>query len=386
MAIASSAGGEELSVHGIPLKIAYFVHDLNDAAVARRVTLFSAGGAAVELAGFFRRDCISDLAGRPAVSLGRSGDGQFGRRLALLVRNLVARSKALHVAQRADAIVARNLEMLALASRLRRKGQPLIYECLDIHRLMLRDDRLGAILRRAERALLDQCDLLLTSSPAYLSHYFEAKQGWSGPSVLVENKILDLEQDRAPPTGLPPGPPWRIGWFGMLRDAKSLAMLKRLVQQSDGTVQVLLAGRPVERELPDLEREISETPGFEFAGSYTSRDLHSLYGQVHFAWCVDFFEEGANANWSMANRQYESVAHGAVPIGQSQVETGRWLESLGIGVRLRSLPDDLSRFLATLQPEQYLQLRRAVRAVPEGRVKSDRAECRAIVERIALLV
>ena len=75
------------------------------------------------------------------------------------------------------------------------------------------------MLRACERWLLARVDLLLVSSPAFLTHYFEARQCYSGPSLLVENKVVEFERTKLPahrPTA-PPGPPWRIGWFGILR-------------------------------------------------------------------------------------------------------------------------------------------------------------------------
>jgi hypothetical protein len=325
------------------------------------------------------------IAGVGAVPLGQTEDGRFGQRLVVLGRNAVNPRAAKAITEKADVIVARNLEMLALGARIRRREQPLVYECLDIHRLMLRHDLVGRAFRKAERWLLRRVNLLITSSPAYLTRHFEEGQGWAGPSILAENKILDLEACFPTPVASPPGPPWRIGWFGMLRDPKSLAILKELVERSEGRVELLLAGRPARREFPQLEQELVGLQGVSFVGPYLTDDLHRLYGDVHFAWCVDFFEEGANANWSMANRQYESLAHGAVPIGQATVETGRWLQRLGVGVRLGVFPNDLFAFFERLRPDEYRKLQQAVLAVPATAVRTSRNECGEIVRAMAKL-
>ena len=345
--------------------------------------MLQCGGAAVQLGGFFRRDPVAEVEGAPAMSMLQTRDGAFGQRIAAVARSLLDPRQARSVAAAADVVVARNLEMLAIAARVRRGSQPLVYECLDIHRLMLRKGSLGGGFRRAERLLLRKVDLLLTSSPAYLQAHFRDVQRWRGPSAIVENKVLEIDGLLPAPAVPPAGPPWRIGWFGMIRDRKSFALLKQLVSRLEGRVELVLAGRPVERELPSFEQELADTTGFRFVGAYAPEDLHELYGQVHFAWCIDLFEEDANANWSMANRQYESVAHGAVPIGEARVETGRWLKELRIGVRLTDIGSELERFFRLLTVAQYEQLRAAVLDVPKSRVATDNAECRALVATLA---
>ncbi|MDO8323579.1 MAG: glycosyl transferase family 1, partial [Phenylobacterium sp.] len=63
------------------MKLAYFVHDLNDPAVARRVRMLRAGGAEPVVLGFYRGDAPPDMiAGAEAVDLGRTYDGRLGHR------------------------------------------------------------------------------------------------------------------------------------------------------------------------------------------------------------------------------------------------------------------------------------------------------------------
>ncbi|TIS70411.1 MAG: glycosyltransferase family 4 protein, partial [Mesorhizobium sp.] len=95
---------------------------------------------------------------------------------------------------RPDLILARNLEMLALASRARRAfgaGVPIVYECLDIHRLVLRNDLIGKTLRGAERHLARDVKLLVTSSPAFVANYFKPFGQIAAPVELIENKYFD---------------------------------------------------------------------------------------------------------------------------------------------------------------------------------------------------
>ncbi|TIP62467.1 MAG: glycosyl transferase family 1, partial [Mesorhizobium sp.] len=72
--------------------------------------------------------------------LGATRDGRFAQRLAAVTKAAVSIASKLGSMPRPDLIIARNLEMLALARRARSAFQatvPIVYECLDIHRLML---------------------------------------------------------------------------------------------------------------------------------------------------------------------------------------------------------------------------------------------------------
>lgn len=347
-----------------PLRIAYFVHDLNDPAVERRIAGLSAGGAEVAVAGFFRRQGVRQVSGAEALALHRSHNGRLLMRAMLVLRRLIIPGKLRHHANDAQVLVARTLEMLVLAAHHRQGRQTLIYECLDIHRVMLRPDPVGRAMRALERTLLRRCALVVTSSPAFVRHYFRELQNYRGEVLLVENKVAGTG---SLPARTSSGPPWRIGWFGMLRCSKSLAMLSEIVERSKGMVEVVIAGIPSHNELHDFERIVRNTPGLNYVGPYARDDLPRLYGSVHFAWCIDYFEEGANSEWLLPNRLYESLAYGAVPIALAGVECGRWLEREGLGLRVGH-GSEAGPALDLLAPEDYSGLQRAVRDFPRGRV------------------
>jgi succinoglycan biosynthesis protein ExoL len=365
-------------------RIAYFVHDVNDAAVARRIAALSAAGARVALAGFRRRnECPASVNGAPVTDLGLTADARLAQRALAVGRHLALPRRAGAFAQGADVIVARNLETLAIAARVRKPGQRLVYECLDIHRVMLGKGRPSRIMRGIERSLLGGCDLLLTSSPAFVDHYFGPMQHWHGPTLISENKALFIDEVLAPVPASPPGPPWKIGWFGMLRCRKSLAMLSEIVRRSDGRIEVTLAGRPAYTEFEDFDRDVAATPGLRYIGPYTHADLAALYGGIHFSWTVDFFEEGLNSSWLLPNRLYEGVAYGAVPIALDSVEIANWLRREGVGVLFDDLASEVPAFLDMLDSEGWRRLQDAVLRVPPAHVRADRAEVEALARTIA---
>lgn len=358
--------------------IAYLVHDLGDAAVARRVEAFQSGGAEVALAGFYRRAAPASVARAPAMALGRSQDARLARRALLVMRTLLAPGRLRALVRKADLVVARNLEMLVIAALLARREQILVYECLDIHRMMLSPGFLGRVLRQIERALLARTARVIVSSPAFERDYFRKVQRWRGPVDLVENKVSALPE----PVDVAAGEgPWVIGWFGMLRCRRSLAILSALAARADGRVRVLVAGLPSPDVFPDLPAEVARSTGVEFVGPYRPQDLPRLYGRVHFAWCIDYFEEGLNSRWLLPNRLYESLAHGVVPVALADVETGRWLEAAGVGLRLPE-GEALGRVLQGLTPEEYSSLSEAARALPRDKIAFSPADHRSLVRQL----
>jgi hypothetical protein len=373
------------------MKIAYFVHDLTDPAVARRVRMLKAGGAEPVVLGFRREDrAPADVAGAPAVDLGRTYDGRLGHRAKATALTALRARRFRREIEGAEVIVARTLEMLAVAGAARRacgSRARLVYECLDIHRLMLGDGAKSRAMRAVERALMRQADLLIVSSPAFLSAYFEPRQGvgreLSIPTLLVENKVLELDGEGPPaPPGPPPGPPWRIGWFGAIRCRKSLDMLAALAARRPDLVEVRIHGRPAYAEFDDFNGQVVAAPGVSFGGAYTPADLPALYGGVHFCWAIDYMEEGLNSSWLLPNRLYESGRYGAPAIALRDVQTGRRLAELGVGLRIGD-PSELEARLDALTPEAYEGLRRDLAAVPRDRFSAGPDDCRGLVDALA---
>jgi succinoglycan biosynthesis protein ExoL len=360
------------------MHVLYLTHDLNDAATWRRIAMLRLGGARVTLAGFHRGSVREKDGETPVVALGATRNGRFASRAIAVARARLSLGR-LRAIEPPDVILARNLETLALAPRLRRMfpgARATAYECLDIHRLLLGDGLVSRTLRGIERWLLRRTDLILTSSPAFVRHYFLGPQGTGTPIRIVENKCLP-----GPAAAGEPGRQVTIGWFGVLRCRQSLAVLDALTRAFPGAYRVVMRGRPALDAMPDFLNVVEANPDLVFHGAYAPEDLPAIYGEVHFAWAIDRYEAGANSEWLLPNRLYEGCRHGAVPIALAGTETARFLLARSLGLSLdEASPKALGQALARLTLEDIAGLRAAVRAAPVSLWETSAGECAELVE------
>lgn len=369
-----------------PLRLLYLVHDLADAAVAKRITMLQDGGAQVTVAGFRRSEAApATLAGVPVIDLGRTYNGGFAQRIMAVFAILLKIRRFRQLFAENDMIIARNLEMLAIGVRGRAITSPkpvLVYESLDIHRLLLNQGPVGKILRWLEGWLSRRASALLTSSPAFVEHYFTPLSHVRLPVRLVENKVYNGENAapllRLDRTG---GPPWRIGWFGAIRCRKSLDLLSALAERANGQVEVIIRGKPSYDQFEDFDRQTKQNPHLRFLGPYKNPDdLEQIYADVHFTWAIDMFEEGQNSSWLLPNRIYEGGRHGAVPLALENVETGRFLQRLQTGATFKKLTAEaLANFFAALTSLEYQRLSENAMCVPASAWTFTKQDCAELV-------
>ncbi len=364
------------------MKIGYLAHNLNDPSIERRCIMLERGGAQLVLAGFCRDEALAPaIASRDAHVIGRTRDAALFARIGATMQARFADAALRRLFDGCDVVMARNLEQLAIAEGLV-GDRPLIYECLDIHRLLTGSGLAAHIVRLLEGRLLRRVDLLLTSSPAFITRHFDDRP-LDAPVRLVENKVLIGEGER-PPARVPktPATPMTIGWFGMLRCRRTFAFLSQLVAASKGRIEVLVAGKPSSAELPDFEARIAALPGMRFVGPYRYADLPRLYAQCHLAWTIDWFEEGLNSAWLLPNRLYEALAHGVVPVALADIEVGRWLSRHDAGLRV-DRPQAARERLLAMESAELRDLQARVLQIDASDILADTPDCRDLVAAIA---
>ena len=340
----------------------------------------------VIVAGFRRTsERPKDVEGCETIDLGETRDGEFLARIGSVASVALRLKRLQNIVRGCQVVLARNLEMLFLAAKARRRYAPsaaLVFECLDIHRLLLRNSFSSRLLRSIETRLVRDVDLILTSSPRFVSEYFKPRN-FNRPIKILENKVLlsDYGIGRVSQPPQPAGPPWKLGWFGMIRCRRSLEILKSVACDADGSLQVRIAGRPSPKEFPDFESLIAGSPHVTYTGPYRFDQLPALYGDVHFSWAVDFFEHGLNSSWLLPNRVYEGSVFGSVPIAVEGVETARWLAEKQIGVILNGSPEtSLRNFFRTLTDRQYREFAGALQDVPPTELVETKESCYQLLE------
>ena len=288
-----------------------------------------------------------------------------------------------------DVIVARNLDMLAIAVAARailRPAPPLIYECLDIHGLMTGPGLKGRMARAIERCLLARCSALIVSSPAFVQRYFEPMQGWSGPVAVLENKLWLGPDPVARPTpdsvtSRAASTPLVLGWVGALRCARSLAILAETAQRLGDRIEVRMHGIVHRHALPEFDATLAAHPNLRYLGPYTYPDgLADIYTGCDLVWSQDLWQWGTNSTWLLPNRIYEAGYHGCPSVAVADTETGRRVAD-GLGWTIASpAADDLCALLTRLDAAQIAAQRRDLLTRPETQFRQSCAEIRAAIE------
>ncbi|MEO9971485.1 MAG: glycosyl transferase [Hyphomonadaceae bacterium] len=371
-------------------KIAFFGHDAADAAIRRRIRSFTDDG--IEVTGFMMRRGEAAPTEWTNIDLGQTRDGAFTQRAQMVFKG--AKTAATHgtaALYAADLFYARNLDMLAsafLAKRRLKLKTPVVYECLDVHRMMVGSGPVARVLRFIERQLLKRCAGLVVSSPGFLKNYFEVHHKGLYQSYLVENRLVS-GADYGPRPALSPVPtdrPLRVGWFGILRCSRSLGLLASLAETLGDSVEVHLHGKVATTEITDFDETVAKHPNMFFSGAYKSpEDLTRIYQDADIIWAGDFMEAGYNSVWLLPNRIYEGGYYTTPAIAPKGTQTGHWIDAAKCGFTLAEpLTDTLPELVRHLQGnrQEIGKRREILLELPEETFIQPHGEMGSIIKRV----
>jgi succinoglycan biosynthesis protein ExoL len=366
-------------------RIAFFAHDAADAAVRRRIQGFADDG--LDVVGFTMRRRDDVKTEWRNIDLGRTFDGAYVQRIKSIFRGAKLAAAERETLATADVIYARNLDMLAtafLAKRYTKLKTPVIYEALDVHRLLTRKDPIGFVFRRIEGALLKRTKRLVVSSPGFLENHFEKRHRGRYTASLIENRLAaGADYGERPGADLPPMEPLRIGWIGILRCKRSIGLLTELARTFGPAIRIELHGAPALTEIPDFHERIQDLANVTYHGRYRSpEDLARIYADLHVVWAGDFMEAGYNSSWLLPNRLYEGGYFGVPSIAPSGTQTAKWIEARGAGFTVsedlaRNLPDLVRALIA--QPGDIRTRRERLLALPHDTFVARRGELAGLI-------
>jgi len=154
-------------------------------------------------------------------------------------------------------------------------------------------------------------------------------------------------------------------------------MLDEMTRRANGALIVILRGRPALDQMPNFHEVVAASPWMSFGGSYAADDLPSMYADVHFAWAVDYFDEGKNSDWLLPNRLYEAGAYGVPVIVRAGTEAARWALQKKLGI---ALDWTTARPAVQLNAAQYREICQALAAGPDNSHCHSPETCRIFVD------
>ncbi|MFD2740011.1 glycosyltransferase [Sulfitobacter aestuarii] len=314
-------------------------------------------------------------------------------RIWVIAKSIVKVARHRHLLKDTDVIVARSLDMLSIGAVAcwLAPGRPrLIYECLDIHDMMVGNGLKNRIFRWAERRLLDRSDALIVSAPAFIENYFEPMQNWQGETTLIENKLWVDD-----PAGLPrPLPasvqqraeiseeaPLICGWVGTLRCAQSLALLSAAAAALGPRIRIVMHGVVHAHALPDFDEVVARHDNMHFEGPYEyPGGLEAIYRDCDVVWSQDLWQFGTNSTWLLPNRIYEASYFGCPSIAVDGTDTGaRVMQGIGWTIS-RPDADELIDLLRRLEASELTEKRREILSRPDAEFRQSHDEILAALE------
>ena len=348
------------------MRLVLLASPLTDPRFHRRALACRRDGADVVVAGYDREDYVPGAAAEfPIVRFGRIRHGHYLQRLITQARTLGRVRRELRDTQ---AVWAMGLDMLLLAwlASLGRPGVRRVYEVADIRSILLGSRWISKLSRALERFLVRRTDVVVVTSPAYVSAYFHQLQGLRDTRFhLIENKLdpaaFEVVRD---PTDERCEAPFRIGYFGLLRCASSLKLLARL-QQADAPYEILLRGFALEDSPAD--RFLRGDHPLNYGGPYVNPgDLNEIYSKVDLGWIAHDHAQ-ANTRWSRVNRFYECCLYGKPMIAQAGTLDAADVERLDLGcvIDLHD-PEAAIQRLQAISAEDVARWRRNLQQLPRN--------------------
>lgn len=359
-------------------RVVFFSPDVTDVSTIKRADEFIDRGFVLTVLGFRRSRYNRDYQPRwRYFELGRTADGNYLKRLVLLLFSFVVIFRARGHLRNADWLYARNLDqlLLALLSRaLFRSRARLIYEILDVQPAFVRPGLRGRFLRLIERTCLDKIELLVVSSPGFVRNYYEPTLGYRGKWFLLENKLhaSTLPMLAAAREGILKRPHrrgryrWTVSYVGLIRGAATLELMERVARRLRDDVLFKFHGILTTVDPQKFAETIARNSNMVYCGEYVNpRDLGTVYSDTDFVWALDLENTDNNSRWLLPCRFYEAGILGLPCLAARDFELGRKIDALEVGWTFAApFEEELTAFFLSVTTDAYDERRSRLLDLP----------------------
>jgi len=206
----------------------------------------------------------------------------------------------------------------------------------DIRPKFIGDSLFNQITQSFLKFSFEQSELVLVTSRYYIEEFATKYLGshpdqWFEIENRVDSEIVDFDAGFS----VSRDHPYQIviGYFGLIRCARSVEILLSAVNQSRGNVKVIMRG--ILSVPPELQEEIADNPWILYRGPFNNpADLGEIYGSVDIVWTCYPYSTATEGNhmWAKTNRFYEAGYFKKPMIASLNTKDGDYVATEGIGL------------------------------------------------------
>lgn len=198
-----------------------------------------------------------------------------------------------------DAIVAIDVEMMLIASQLKKK-RILIYEVYDIK--FFKQQWLNRVRHVLEnKALKHRVSGVVFASP-FFNHYYQLT---SIPMVVMNNKPSKSLLDSLNSSIVNHHEVFTIGFIGVVRYEEILKNLMIAVSELNEKIRVLIAGDGPHKARCEQFAQQNNYDFVEFTGRFELNQLSELYNRTSLVWAA-YPNNDANVKYAISNKFFEA--------------------------------------------------------------------------------
>lgn len=297
-------------------KKALFLLPTVDQTSARHFThieLFSRTGYECQVAAFFRGKKEGNVyLDKVDTKLGRIKHGQYLRRLPIYLHAISKIKQNIDESDVACCYTLDSFFLLWIAACLTKNKVKVVFFLLDVREVLLGARLKNKLVRGLLRFAFKHSDMVVVSSSAFIEEFAtQMLQYVPDRWVEIENKV---NVDQLPESSNPNSDRKAIsskkiiiGYFGLIRCARSIELLGELVSRWPNKFAVVMSG--VYLDVDEQKAKMHSISGVDVCGPYRNpEDLAQVYSSCDVVWgCYPYSAlSTGNHQWAKTNRFYEA--------------------------------------------------------------------------------